>query len=108
MLPPTLYIIIWSCETLTIPPATAQRNIIGSIVRVDIAKITLIRMVLNIKSYGSIVRVDIAKITLIRMSFEHYNHYLDLDIYVTKIIVSHKKIIWIYRQGRYCQNHPDL
>ena len=39
----TLYKIIWSVETFAIPPATDQRNIIGSMVRVVTASNALIK-----------------------------------------------------------------
>ena len=48
----TLYMIICSCETLTMPPATDHKNIIGSIVKVESAS-TILMMKMMSEKLGS-------------------------------------------------------
>ena len=49
----TLYMIICSCETLTMPPATDHKNIIGSIVKVESTSTILMMMVIMSQKLGS-------------------------------------------------------
>ena len=55
----TLYMIICSCETLTMPPATDHKNIIGSIVKVESAS-TILMMKMMSEKWGQKVLLSVA------------------------------------------------
>ena len=89
----TLYMIICSCETLTMPPATDHKNIIGSIVKVESASTILMMMVIMSEKWGQKVISSSQNFGLLTECYNSDNicqinaHFLMVKIHLANFVV---------------------